>query len=291
MTSLEFSRNVTIAQLKNDVLSSNKAILSVRDGRLLAGQKGDTKLFIYSAVSGAYMNTTRLPFTYPGNTVYDAVWTRNGNIVYTTRENGSKVNTVEVMALNGTLIRSTNLSRPRYLSVSANGIIYLADANNGVYQSADNGVTWYHKFSIDSTRYGYQTVNVQNSRSATDEFWIVAYHSSNRWYYWYLDVYTDNGDYIASTPNYRSLSTIKDPSFSKFAHDGHETMFLLDYINGTVHALSTVTRAYDRPLLTSRHFTNNYPVSLSVDVTRDNNVLYVGLSKYGLVSVYTLQYR
>lgn len=134
------TRNIVITQLENFTLTASDAILSVYNSRLLAGRKGDRKLFVYSADNGTYMHAINLPFQYSGNTVYDAVWIHSGNIVYTTR--GSRVNTVEVTTVNGILTSSTTLSNPRYLSASANGIIYLAEAMYGVYQSVDNGRTW-----------------------------------------------------------------------------------------------------------------------------------------------------
>jgi hypothetical protein len=294
VTSLEITRNIAIAQLEDVTLNPGNAILSVYNGRLLAGQKGDTKLFVYSADSGAYMHTINLPFKYLGSTVYDAVWTRTGNIVYTTRSSSSSYNhTVEVMALNGTLIRpsSTDMSWPQYLSVSADGTIYLANGRNGVYQSVDNGLTWSHKFNISSSHYCYQTVNIQNTQSPADEdFWTVT--SGN---YWYAGIYSVNRNNTALKPIYRGVGNAESFFLPyKLEYDGHETIFLLEYKQRIVHALSSVTRAYNRQLLTSQYFSavNNHPnpVSLSVDVTRDNE-LYVGLAEHGLVSVFTLQYQ
>jgi hypothetical protein len=295
VTSLEFTRSIVIAQLANSTLTATNAILSVYNGRLLAGRQGDTKLYVYSANNGTYIGTIHLPFTTtPGNKLFDAVWARNGNIVYTTF--GSSINTVEVTTPAGTLISSTTLAYPRYLSVSVSGDIYMIGGNCSILLSADNGVTWCHRFNTITSNKCHQAglVNVQNTENTTfDELWMLAYDLNN----WILGEYNlrKNHIYISESPVYHvflsSTGSFQHVRF-KFAYDGHETVFLLDEDIVGLHTLPSLTKVLDRPILTMQYFSaiNNRPVSLSVDVKRDNQ-LYVGLSHRGLVSVFTLKYR
>jgi hypothetical protein len=136
------------------------------------------------------------------------------------------------------------------------------------------------------------TVNIQNTQSAADEdFWTVTYYDQKL----YAGIYSVNRNSTAFKPIYRGIVTANSEFLRyKFEYDGHETMFLLEYEQRIVHALSSVKGAYNRQLLTSQYFSpvnnNPNPVSLSVNLKRDNE-LYVGLSKHGLVSVFTLQYQ
>ena len=75
----------------------------------------------------------------------DITWTPMGNIVYTTYSNE-----VGVISSAGKVIaKHTQFKTPRYLRVSYEDIIYLADYEAGVYQSINDGVSW--NFVFNST--------------------------------------------------------------------------------------------------------------------------------------------
>ena len=75
-------------------------VLSVSsEGQLLVGQYRDRQLHVYSA-DCRHVTTIKLP---DNDKVYDAVWTRRGNIVYS-MFSGS---TVVTMSLSGDVIRRT----------------------------------------------------------------------------------------------------------------------------------------------------------------------------------------
>jgi hypothetical protein len=52
------------------------------------------------------------------------------------------------MSQSGDVIQQTNVSRPSYLSVSTDGVIYLISDDTSVYQSTDDGLTWSHMFNV-----------------------------------------------------------------------------------------------------------------------------------------------
>ena len=77
--------------------------------------------------------------------MFDALWTCKGNILY------AAINSQKVVVIyeTGKVIQHTVMTEPKRLSVTTDGIIYLVDKTDGVYQSTDDGVSW--KLIIDST--------------------------------------------------------------------------------------------------------------------------------------------
>jgi hypothetical protein len=103
------------------------------------------------------------------DTVRDAVWTREGNIVYTT--NNTKQ--VVVMTQTGEVKAQTPMTDPRHLTGSTHDdVIYLADYENGLQQSVDGGLTWATLFKPCSGGSFVQAVKVATDRDI-DEFWII----------------------------------------------------------------------------------------------------------------------
>jgi hypothetical protein len=84
--------------------------------------------------------------TLPDNDeVWDAVWTRLGNIVYS----GYGSDKVVTMSQSDDVIKQTDVSRPSNLFVSTDDVIYLVLSNGtSVYQSTDDGLTWSRMFNV-----------------------------------------------------------------------------------------------------------------------------------------------
>jgi hypothetical protein len=70
------------------------------------------------------------------------------------------------MSQNGDVIALTNMTKAALLSVSANNVVYLADAVKGVYQSSNGGLTWSLMFNLTD--------------GVTDD----SNHSASGWYIW-----------------------------------------------------------------------------------------------------------
>ena len=132
--------------------------------KLLVSCYERTQLFIYSRTGRHLLTIT----TNDVDKLCDATWTPRGNIVYTTC-NSKKV---VVLSESGKVITShTQMTNPRYLSISNDDIIYLADRKTGVYQSADDGVSWSLVFKSTDNRHCRQVIKVTTDHN--DNFWTL----------------------------------------------------------------------------------------------------------------------
>lgn len=111
-------------------------ILSQQGDRILASCLLAPELHIYGT-DGQHRRTISVPAK-----VKDAAWTTDGRIVCTTND----TNAVVVMTDTGDVIKESQMTSPWCVSVSREGVIYLADYSTGAYQSLDGGLTWQHLF-------------------------------------------------------------------------------------------------------------------------------------------------
>ena len=276
MTSSQLLLNFTVDQLKGEGV----VVLSVFKDKLLVCSVNRSQLFIYSCEGRDRLSTIII-----NDTLLDATWTPLGNIVYTTY-NSKKV--VKVESGSGKCITThTKMKKPRYFSVSNDGIIYLADEDTGVYQSTNDGVNWSLVFKSALGQHCWQAIKV--TTDDCDDFWTREGKDKNS----YLRVYTvdkkrseggatfQNANVPTTDGKYIDLSG----NNSCLSHDGDMNIFLSDYKNKAVHVLS-VNRQYHCQLLSSLDI-NNSPSRLAVD--RERQLLYVG--QYGgLVGIFKLIY-
>ena len=278
MTSSQLLKNFTVDQLKG--LSVN--ILSVFNDKLLVSCGVDlSQLFIYSR-EGRHLSTIT---TNDNDELWDATWTPRGNIVYTTFSS----NRVVVMSESGKVITThTQMTDPRYLSVSSDDIIYLADYMTGVYQSTDDGVSWSLVFKSTDGWHCDQVIKVTTDHS--DDFWTL--EQSNNWMNYHLRVYSVDRRRSDGNVTWRDINVtttdgkhIDLSGSSRLSYDGNMNIFLSDCFNKAVHVLS-VNGQYHCQLLSSHHIENN-PYRLAVD--KERQLLYVGQDE-GVVGVFKLTY-
>jgi hypothetical protein len=256
-------------------------VLSVSsEGLLLVGQHKDQRqLHVYSA-NCSYVTSIKLP---TNKYVWDAVWTRRGNIVYS-EDHSWKVVT---MSRSGDVIRQTARFVFSQLSVSTDGVIYLIHKQKDVYQSTDEGLTWSHVFNVSVSWKCEQVIKVSTDSNA-DVLWASIW--LNVWTK-YLRVYTvDNrqadGDHVISQRDVAVPSHVYMDSSSKLVYDGHTSIFATDTSVLAVHVWS-VSGQYDRQLL-SREQLVSYFWCISVDVQR--HVMYLGHGQ-SRVDVFELTYE
>ena len=145
-----------------DLSDSTVSILSVFENKILISREGFSQLFIYNH-EGHHLSTITIGDM---DRLRDATWTPQGNIVFT---NESK--TVVVISRSGEIINNfTQITDPQCLSVSNDGIIYLADLVKGVYKSTDGGVSW--SFVFISIWHYKQVIKV-NTNDHNDDFWVL----------------------------------------------------------------------------------------------------------------------
>ena len=215
--------------------------------------------------------------------LYDATWAPRGNIVFTTLYS----NKVVVMSESGKVITThTQMTDPRYLSVSSDDIIYLADYRTGVYQSTDDGVSWSLVFKSTDGWHCRQVIKVTTDHS--DDFWTLEQSDNKNWHLRVYSVDRRRSDDNVTWKDINDPTTDSkhiDLSNSRLSYDGNMNIFLIDYDNKAVHVLS-LNGQYHCQLLSSHHFKNE-PCRLAVD--KERQLLYVGQDK-SVVGVFKLTY-
>ena len=260
-TSPSLLLNFTVDQLKNGIAD----ILSFYKGKLLIGEWSKTQVFIFSQ-NGRYISTIT---TYDNDTLEDVTWTPHGNIVYTAWIS----NKVVLMLESGKIITHTQLANPMRLSVSSDGIIYLADEETGVYQSADGGISWSLVFkSTDGCRQVIKTSTYLTNAT----FWTVE-RSSDTYYlrvYSVQDEWRPDGNVIRTDVdlNVTDEKQISLVISSLFYDDKIKCVFLSDFWNRAIH-MFLVNGQHHGQLISSDHIKNN-PSRLTED--RASHVLYIG---------------
>ena len=239
-------------------------------------------LLIYSC-EGRYLSTITID---RDDTPWDAVWTFDGNIVLTTWVS----NKVVLMSESGKVITTnTQMTRPLYLSVSNDYIIYIADLRTGVYQSTDNGVSWGLIFKSTDEWWCVQVIDVTINN--VKDLWILEGNNFTNEHR--LSVYSVSGKHTNGNEARRNINVPKingkliELSRSVLSYDGNMNIFLNDYDNKAVHILS-VNDQY-RCQLHSLHHLKYNPRRSTVD--KERQLLYVVQeSSVTVVEVLTLTY-
>ncbi len=186
------------------------------------------------------------------------------------------------ISLFGDFIANSFMTSPHHLSVTANGVIYLADLESGVHQSTDNGVTWNHLFALPDNRKCLQAIKVSRDFNGNDDWWILEDKSVA----FGLRVYTLN---TAGNLSWRDVilsDKVTISSNSRLAYDGFANIILLEIrsenlfpSNSEIHVISATTGHYARRLLSLSDLAMRFSTSLAVDNRCDSGrvMLYVGL--------------
>ena len=156
-------------QLENKREQNQKIILhSLHKDKLLISKSKMSMLFIYSG-DGQYLSNISIK-----NNLFDATWTPHGKIVYTRL--GSTLKDESLLVVNSEtgiiLSRNTQVKNAQYLSVSNDGIIYVTENQEGVYQSEDDGIKWEFVFKPSKNKWVHlKTIKITNG--FMDEFWSL----------------------------------------------------------------------------------------------------------------------
>jgi hypothetical protein len=245
-------------------------ILSVSsEGQLLVGQAGARQLHVYSAHC-SHVTSITLP---DDDDVWDAVWTRRGNIVYSEWRSGKVV----TVSQSGDVIHQTHVLDPSYLSVSTYNVTYLISGYKSVYQSTDEGLTWGHVFTAFKDWQCWQVIQVSTDNNIDALWTLVALDLAE---YWRLRVYTvDKRRAVGDNATWRDVTLPShetvDIRHSRLAYDGYTSIFVTDGRNTAVHVWS-VSGQYDRQLVSYQQL-SSLPLCVAVDTQR--HVMYVGHDK------------
>ena len=266
LKSCQLLHSFVVDQLKSKPVN----LLSSFNNKLLVSRKKSSKLFIYSQ-EGCYLSTITID---TNDKLHDAMWTPRGNIVYTTYSFK-----VVVILESGKVMNCTSLSKPSRLHISNDDIIYVADADNGVYQTTNEGVSWSLTFKSPIGWKCYEVIKITSEHS--DDFWSKGIKDTK----WQIYIHSVNREGVDGSVTQSAINLPEDQKIqlegSRLSYDNNMNIFVSDKDNNAVHMFSK---------------NNQYQVLLSdqikhpykVHVDKDSQLLYVG--EHGVVKVFQLIY-
>ena len=260
------------------------SILSVLDDKLLVSSRNFFQMFIFSR-EGRQVSTVA---TINSDMLWDATWTKHGNIVYTTYY--GRPNKIVVMSASGKVITintSNQMSQQQFLSKSSDGTFYLADKEAGIYQSIDDGFSWSFVFKATSAWKCLHVIKVTGDDG--DDFWalekdIITNKDRLRVYNMDLKRTGGNLSWIDISTTTEANERI-DLSTSSLSYDGNKSIFLSEMKNEAVHVLS-VNGQYHGQIMPSTH---DRGLIWKLAVDKERQLLFVGKDK-SIVKVLKLIY-
>ena len=262
---------------ENQIKDFNKRyvnIVSAINKKLLYSETNLSLIYTYTR-EGRFYSPCKIISISNGDQLFDAKWTPNGKIVYTTLNTKNVV----VMLESGEIINQIRMTDPRCLSVSHDNIIYLADQEAGVFQSADEGVTWTLEFKPDDDWKCLQVIKMTSEYNYN--FMTRGMRGDNN----HLRIYRKNKINGSLTWQDIRLPEIKGKQMkltgSDILSNDNKLVFLSDFDNKAVHVLSADGQYVQQLLsLDNKHC----PFRLSIE----DSYLYVGLNE-GAVKVFKLR--
>ena len=203
-------------------------------------------------------------------TLHDAKWTPDGNILY------SATGEVGLLRPSGECITSSKQESPSLISISPNGIIHLADKNNGVFQSKDNGRFWSHVFKPNNTRTYNQVINI--FLGSKQHFWILEFTNPD---VYELHVYIASASHFGDNVTWTEISSplasktqVQFTYYSRLDYDGDRNIFMCDQSYEAVYLFSSEGQ-YRGQLLSSSEIT----LPRSIFVCKNDDLLYLSLNQ------------
>ena len=268
-------------------LWKNKPIntLSLFQDKVLIHNNFQSLLIIYS-YDGQFLSNVTVVNGSRG--IFRAKWSPRGNIMYI----GVDAEVMLISDLGNVIAKYERFKRPLDFSTWLDKV-YLADQDEGIFMSSDEGVSWNFVFRLKAW-YSYFVIKVTVDQH--DDFWTLERNSEKFSEGHRFRVYSV--DRSCSGPNLNvTWKDIKFPTSSnkriqinrleksQLAYNYKSNIFFSDYDNEAVHSLS-VNGQYHNQLLTSEDIMNE-PTTLAIDEKRQ--LLFVGQDK-GVVDVFKLNY-
>ena len=272
---------------------SSITIISVLNDAVMIGCYLQSHLYIFSQHDQHFAN-----FTVTGSLI-DAMWTPRGHILYTTidKNKGTGLVSRKVTSagnMNDTsaiaIQTSSNQSIPSFFSVFNNKYIYLADPLSGIYQSNDDGNSW---FSIINATGEWQFLHVIRVGGNGENYWIWELNSAT--HIQRLRMYSLDANNINAIKDigvkevviqFTYDITLNEVPGRMQSYDGIEHIFVSNYQNKTVHVYS-INGLYHCQLLSPDDINDYHPTTVMIDPQRQQ--LYVVLRDL-FVKVFKLAY-
>lgn len=277
LASYQYSHQFTVPHLIT--ASHGVTTLSVsHDGRLLiVAQYGQNKSYIYNT-SGSYVSTIQVPGKH---SIRDAVWAPHGDNIMITCEYGSSL---WLVSATGTVISETGFVTPAELSVSPGGVIYLTHHRFGIFESKDDGKSWYSLIrQFDIVKYQH-AIRVPVDEQSYDIWTIVRIDEARDSYRLRIYSLPSGSNKVPNRGRDLAVPNCRLEDFSRLAFDGHSHVYITESFGAGVHEWS-VTSYHERQLLQTA---DSRRLSYRVTVDTRRHVLYVGQVS-GIVSVFTRQ--
>ena len=265
----------------NQLKGVDVRILSLFEDKLLVGSTEENELFIVSIEGRLILNFKT------EHKLVDAKWTPKGNIVCSIDGN----NDVLVISEHGKPISMySEIGEPRSLSVSNEGIIFLGDYSNCLYESKDGGFSWNYAFENLDERYRWipQTGIADRSKcfqaikittNEINQFWILETSDENSAF---LRVYSLDRKRTNKIFSWREFNIILSTN-SKLSYDGNMKIFVSDTLTTNVSIISVNSHHECFQLSTIQ--TTSCSHGLTFD--RNHQLLFVG-QEDGLIEVFKM---
>lgn len=250
------------------------------------------------------------------DSLYDAVWTASGDIVYTS----SRGHRAVVMTAEGERIHSTDIHLTGHLNrpTADSDVIYLASTDAGVRRSKDGGVTWSHVFhsadgslimqavavpirvsakqggsstSTSSNVTDVWTIEFKVNTTLGDPVHLTPFHDISKHVRVYTMASSTDHDDVITQVRWREVELPEDVDllYCMLAYDGRDHMYLVDGEVKAVHVLTASSGRYEGQLLSSSDFDHNIPLSLAfADDSELGHLMYVGQGQEGIIGVYAI---
>ena len=185
-----------------------------------------------------------------------------------------------VLSQSGEVLRQQQLTCPRYITVAANDVLYVADWQTGIFESTDGGYNWNQPFQLPRGANYCQVIKLPAEYG--EVFWVVEYCNGA----WNIREYCINrrirhnhtawcGKICLRIEEKKNSSNTKrkvkkgkdiDLLHASILYDGDITVFVANLNNDDIHLFS-VNGEHERRLLSNTDGICN-PCSLAVDRTR-----------------------
>ena len=271
ITEIKFKNKISIPQLENREVYA----LSVWNEKLLVGHYRGKSIIMYND-TGNYIDTIALSAN-GKQILYDAVWGRFEHIIVA---NGT-ANSVQVYSISQkNIIKETQMKKPSKFSVF-NTSILLADNEDGVFQSTDDGITWSHVFQIPDNTAGWQCWQVMraDTKEIADNYWVLEKNKA----LFRLRIYTSKKLKASDVDvnNYVNLLN------TNMAFDGKSAVLLCDYNKSAVHIFSANGEHQRQLIADNNDGLIENPWRLYID--RNKKLFYIGMGS-NVLKIYTLTY-
>ena len=259
-------------------------ILSFFGNKLLIGERTGISLDIYN-LEGHFLWKIKLDII---DKIFDAIFTSRGNIMYTTNSNTNCNhynknchNKVVTITEDGEEINRNLIKLTGRLSISSDGIIYIACYGTGIYRSTDEGQSW----NLMGRVFNYTDGNLFHL--------IFKTITDSDDYYWSLIRVSDNNLHVyKAKTGVSTVEIIKEFNFVSLdnANTTYNDCFLTD--DGKANILVGLIGNYVKVFTAEGQFYHHL-LSLqnlnSLTIDRKEHLLYVGTFNYQIL-VYKLIY-